>query len=97
MPSWLTTILAALCALAGLAGTLTLLVFMMAGGANSSPAAAQTLVRIMWATAFAGLLCLAGEVALVCGGKPLVGSILGLMPLVVMVGLFLWTAVASEF
>lgn len=95
MPSWLSTILAALCAIAGLAGTLTLLVFMIAGSANLSPPAAQTLTRVMWATSFAGLLCLAGEVALLCGGKPLVGSIIGVMPLVVTVALFVWTVVVS--
>jgi hypothetical protein len=95
MNSWVGTILASFCALAGLLGTLTLVVFMAAGGANSTPAAAQTIVRLMWATGFVGLLCMAGSVAAIYGGKPGVGSIVGGMPFIVLTVLFLWTAISS--
>jgi hypothetical protein len=57
------SILAGFCAVAGLLGTLVLLVVMMAGGANLSPAVAQVLACALGVVGLVGLLCLAGEAA----------------------------------
>jgi hypothetical protein len=95
MNFWINSVLAALCALAGLFATVTLLVFMAAGGANLSPAAAQTLARVMWVTGFVGLICLAGDVVAITAGRPLVGSIVGGLPFAAMMVLFVWTAASS--
>lgn len=95
MSFWINNVLAALCALAGLLATVTLLVFMAAGGANLSPAAAQTLARVMWVTGFAGLICLAGDAVAITAGRPWVGSIVGGLPVAVMMVLFAWTVAGS--
>lgn len=93
--SWIGTILAIFSALAGLLGTGTLLVFMAAGGANLSPSAAHTLARLMWATAFVGLICLASCIVAICAGRPWIGSAVGGLPFAVMVVLSVWTVAAS--
>ena len=79
-------ILAILGIFGGAIGTLTMITFGLAAGANGSP---EDIRKIKWfllvIVAF-GLLVFGGGVALICHGRPGLAAILGIFPLTIVAG-----------
>ena len=86
-------VLAVLCMVVGVVGTLGMVVLMLAGTPNATPA---TLARIRWlvgATALVGVAALAGSVWAFARGRLGLSSAIGIVPLgfVVILGIVLVT------
>lgn len=80
-------IFAVLSAVAGGLATLTMLVMLMAGGANSSPAQITQIKWMMIGVALVGVIGLGGAVWAMIAGKPWLGAGLGIAPAVVVIAM----------
>lgn len=79
-------ILAILGIFGGVIGTLTMLTFGLAAGANSSPECIRKIkLYLLVAVAF-GLLTLGAGVALIYNGHPGLAAVVGIFPLAVVIG-----------
>lgn len=74
-------VLAAVTNAAGVLTTLCLIVFLMAGGANSKPAQITILKSLMIATLVVGLLSLGGSIWSMVAGRPGLGAIIAAIPI----------------
>jgi hypothetical protein len=74
------TILAGVCILLGLLGSLMLITLLLAGSPNSTPAQLHTIKLLMLAVAIGGVLCVAGSVTLIVWHRPLWASAVGIAP-----------------
>jgi hypothetical protein len=73
---------------AGALATLMMLVMLMAGGANSSPAQILQIKWMMMGVAVIGLGGLVGGIWTLIAGRPWVSAGIGIMPAVVAIGMF---------
>lgn len=81
---------------AGVIGTLMILVFLMAGGANSTPAQIRRIKLAMLATAVLGVGCVVGGVWLSTYGYRGWGCGVALAPALFVFGAMVWLTVAQE-
>jgi hypothetical protein len=89
------SILSGLAIAAGVLGTMTLFTFCIACGANSSPAEIRTIKLWMLAIVLSGMLCLGGGVLLAARGMPIYGSVVGAMPMIILVSLMVWLTISQ--
>lgn len=75
---------------AGALGTLVILVFILAGGANSKPEEAAMLRMWLIASAAGGLACFAGGIALLSMHKPGFAALVGAAPMLFVVGCMIY-------
>ena len=91
------TVLATLAIAAGIVGTLTIVTFLLAGGANSSP---EQIRQIKWwilATVVGGLICLGLGTLLVFKAHPLWGGLVGAVPFVFVFASIIWLQISRTF
>lgn len=86
----LPTILAALSTVIGLLSCLTLVVLLLASGANSTPAQAAQIKMLVLVTLCAGMAALVGAVLCLIWGRPWTAAIVGGVPTVWMIGFITW-------
>jgi hypothetical protein len=81
--------------IAGALASLTMLVFILAGSANSSER--QLLVMKLWCAGIAvgGLACFIGAIALMAGGRPWPAALVGLAPAAFLVVVMLYLAITK--
>lgn len=79
------SVLAVLSTIAGCLATLTMLVMLMAGGANASPAHITQIKWMMLGISAVGVAGLVGGIWAVVAGRPWLGAGLGGLPVVVVV------------
>ena len=85
-----------LSAIAGVIGTLTVLVAAMASGANASAVQIRRIKLTMIVTVILGLACIVGGVLLTRTGRPTAGCIVAIGPAVFVVVMIVWLTVVQE-
>lgn len=83
-------VMAVLSTAAGCVASLSLLVLVMASGANSTDAQLAALKRWMVVITVGGLAVAGGAVWLAVHGRPWTGAAVGGLPVAGMIGLFIW-------
>jgi hypothetical protein len=92
MPTALGYALASLAAVVGVAGTLMLVVLLLAGGANGTPELLRQFKVYMVLSGFGGGVCLAGAIVLMVNGRFAWASLLGALPMVFLLGMTVWVS-----
>lgn len=87
-------ILAALATVVGACGSLMLFVLLLAGSPNSSPEQIRLIKWLMLLCAVAGLLCFGGGIFLTARAHPALASLVGALPMIVLVSLMIWVEVS---
>lgn len=77
----------------GALGTLSFVVFVMAGMANTKPEDANFFYRLIAAILIGGAVCLGGGVWLLIAGRTGWASVVGIFPLAFMIGTFIVASV----
>jgi hypothetical protein len=88
------SILAVVCTLVGAMGSLMLFVLCIAGAPNSSPAQIVRIKLYMLATALGGVAIVACACTLIAFGHPSWASVVGIVPMAALIGLFIYCEVS---
>ena len=92
---YLTITLASLAIAVGVLGTLMVLVFAMASGANSTPEQIRLIKLVMLTSGIVGVGCVVGGIVLIVKGFPGWASLVGALPMIFVFVMMVWLTVRS--